>query len=405
MDSFVYTVSRLTREIKELLEQSFPRLWVEGEISNFKQHTSGHIYFTLKDEQAQIRCAMWRYRANTLLFRPEDGMKVVVEADLQVYERGGNYQLIVHQIQPAGKGELHVAFEQLKRKLHAEGLFDAAHKKPIPRYPERIGVVTSPTGAAIRDIVSVLRRRFPAVEIVLYPVRVQGEGAAEEIARAIEAFNAYGEVDVLIVGRGGGSLEDLWAFNEEVVARAIFASEIPIISAVGHEVDYSIADFVADRRAPTPSAAAEIAVRNRLEVKGELNYYREKLPRLLLNRIDGYRKRLENLRTGYGFRRPLDVVYQHRQRLDELQRSLARMCIHRIQLHRSRIANLQHQLQALNPHTILQRGYSICYRDGQIVRDVGQLRLSDVVDVKLARGEFSAEVKHLGATDDQKDEV
>jgi len=263
MEEKIYTVSELTREIKQVLETGFPCLWVEGEISNFKRHSSGHLYFTLKDENSQIRCAMWRYRANDLIFRPEDGMKVLVQGNLQVYEPGGYYQIIVQQVQPAGVGELQLAFEQLKKKLYAEGLFDEAHKKPIPIFPERIGVITSPTGAAIRDIISVITRRFPIAQIILAPVRVQGPGAKEEIVQAIQDFNEFGEVDVLIVGRGGGSLEDLWAFNEEVVARAIFTSKIPIISAVGHEIDFSISDFVADRRAPTPSAAAEMAVPDR----------------------------------------------------------------------------------------------------------------------------------------------
>ncbi len=253
MDRHIYTVSSLTHEIKMLLETSFPRLWVEGEISNYKAHSSGHIYFTLKDENAQIRCAMWRFKAGELLFRLEDGLKVIVEADIQVYEKSGNYQLIVQQLQPAGIGALQLAFEQLKQRLRAEGLFDEAHKKPLPTFPERVGVITSPTGAAIRDIISVVHRRFPAVQLILYPVRVQGEGAAEEIVHAIKDFNEFKEVDVLIVGRGGGSLEDLWAFNEEKVARAIYASRIPVVSAVGHEVDFSISDFVADRRAATPT--------------------------------------------------------------------------------------------------------------------------------------------------------
>ncbi|HFE62791.1 MAG TPA: exodeoxyribonuclease VII large subunit, partial [Caldithrix sp.] len=249
MEKRVYTVSDLTREIKQVLESSFPRLWVEGEISNLKRHSSGHLYFTLKDSNSQLNCAMWRFRVGQLLFQPQDGMKVLVEGDVQVYERGGYYQLIVNQIQPAGIGDLQLAFEQLKKKLHAEGLFDESHKKRLPQFPERIGVVTSPTGAAIRDIVSVVSRRFPGVQLIINPVRVQGETAKEEIAQAIREFNEYGKVDVLIVGRGGGSLEDLWAFNEEVVARAIFDSKIPVISAVGHEIDYSISDFVADRRA------------------------------------------------------------------------------------------------------------------------------------------------------------
>ena len=262
----VITITELTRQIKFSLESSFPRVWVEGEISNFKQHTSGHLYFTLKDEGAQLSALMWRSRVANLTFQPEDGMKVIARGSITVYPPRGNYQLDVDQIQPLGLGELQLAFERLKQKLDAEGLFDAEHKKPIPEFPECIGLVTSETGAALQDIRSVLSRRHPSVEVVLAPVRVQGAGAAEEIADAIKYLNQYGGIDVLIVGRGGGSLEDLWAFNEEVVARAIYASKIPIISAVGHEIDFSIADFVADLRAPTPSAAAELVVRDRTEL-------------------------------------------------------------------------------------------------------------------------------------------
>ncbi len=399
MEQKIYTVSELTLEIKHVLETSFPRLWVEGEISNFKRHTSGHLYFTLKDEHAQISCAMWRFRASNLLFQPEDGMKVLVEGDLQVYERGGNYQLIVYQMQPAGVGALQLAFEQLKKKLHAEGLFDEAHKKPLPPYPDRIGVVTSPTGAAIRDIISVATRRFPGVQIILYPVRVQGEGAAEEIARAIRDFNEYGEVDVIIVGRGGGSLEDLWAFNEEVVARAIYESKIPIVSAVGHEIDYSIADFVADRRAPTPSAAAELLIRDRQELAGVLAYYREKLRENLLRSIQRRKDRIEHLKQSYAFRRPEDIIFQKMQRLDEISRNMLTYLNHKIALYRQNIQYLHNQINALNPHAILKRGYSICYKDGQIVKDVAQVKPLDMVQVRLSRGQFLSQVQMLGESE------
>ncbi|NOX37324.1 MAG: exodeoxyribonuclease VII large subunit [Calditrichaeota bacterium] len=395
-EKFIYTVSRLTREIKELLEMSFPRLWVEGEISNFKRHTSGHLYFTLKDEHAQINCAMWRFRANGLLFEPRDGMQVVVEGELQVYEKGGYYQLVVHQIQPAGVGALQMAFEQLKQKLHQEGLFDEKYKKPIPDFPERIGVVTSPTGAAIRDIISVITRRFPGVQIILYPVRVQGDGAAEEIARAIRDFNEFGDVDVLIVGRGGGSLEDLWAFNEEVVARAIFESRIPIISAVGHEIDFSIADFVADRRAPTPSAAAEMVVKDRADLVMNIKQIREKITVSLLKEIHAYREKLQSLLRSYAFRKPEDIVYQKMQRVDELQKNIFLATSHILALKRNRLESLQYQLQALNPTAILKRGYSICYKDGEIVKDVSQVNVLDIVQVRLARGQFLSQVQMLG---------
>ncbi len=390
-----YSVSQLTRDIKSVLEQSFPRLWVEGEISNYKRHSSGHIYFTLKDESAQISCAMWKFRAAQLAFLPQDGIKVLVEGDVQVYERSGNYQLIIQQIQPAGVGALQMAFEQLKRRLLAEGLFDDAHKKTLPFFPGSVGLITSPTGAAIRDIVSVIRRRSPATKIVLLPVRVQGTGAAEEIAAAIRTFNKYKNVDVLIVGRGGGSLEDLWAFNEEIVARAIFDSTIPVISAVGHEVDFSIADFVADHRAPTPSAAAEIAVRDWREIQGQLNYFHEKMGNLLHKTLDNLRDQLANWQNSYAFRRPLDLVFQHRQRLDELQRSLTNNVNHAIQMRQINLKHIQTQLNSLNPDAILKRGYSIATLNGKILTDAAQLANGDSVHIRLASGGFDSTVTSI----------
>ncbi len=396
MDRHIYTVSSLTHEIKTLLETSFPRLWVEGEISNYKAHSSGHIYFTLKDENAQIRCAMWRFKAGELLFRLEDGLKVIVEADLQVYEKNGTYQLIVQQLQPAGIGALQLAFEQLKQRLRAEGLFDEAHKKPLPEFPERIGVITSPTGAAIRDIISVIHRRFPAIQIILYPVRVQGEGAAEEIVQAIKDFNEFKAVDVLIVGRGGGSLEDLWAFNEEKVARAIYDSHIPIVSAVGHEVDFSISDFVADRRAATPTAAAEMVVPDRKELAGIFTHYYEKITQTIQQRITNYRNELFNLKRSYAFRRPEDLIFQKTQHLDEIFRHMTMATNHLLTLHQQNLFYLQQQLRHLNPLEILQRGYSICYKDGRVIKNVRQLNILDVVQVKLAKGQFLSQVQMLG---------
>ncbi|GAB4365307.1 MAG: exodeoxyribonuclease VII large subunit [Calditrichia bacterium] len=396
MDKRIYTVSELTREIKETLETNFPRLWVEGEVSNFKRHSSGHLYFTLKDENAQIKATMWRFRAETLLFRLEDGMHILVEGDLQVYEKGGYYQLIVQSIQPAGVGALQLAFEQLKKKLFAEGLFDEAHKKKIPQYPERIGVVTSPTGAAIRDIISVIHRRAPHVQLIIYPVRVQGEGAAEEIAQAIVDFNVYDQVDLLIVGRGGGSLEDLWPFNEEIVARSIYNSTIPIVSAVGHEVDFSISDFVADLRAPTPSAAAELVVRDREELRGILAYYREKLYNSTIQNIKKNWETVRSFRKSYAFRRPEDIVYQKMQRLDELGRKMQVAVFHRLKLSEEKIRNLQNQIKALSPTEVLKRGYSICYKDHVVVKDVKQIKTLDIVQVKLARGQFVSQVQLIG---------
>ncbi len=400
MEQRVYTVSNLTRQVKEILEQSFPRIWLEGEISNFKRHSSGHLYLTIKDAESQVRCAMWRFKANSLVFQPADGMQVLVEGDVQVYEKGGYYQLIIQQMQPAGVGALQLAFEQLKRKLHAEGLFDSIHKKPLSPFPEAIGVITSPTGAALRDIISVIRRRQPGVKIVVIPVRVQGKGAANEIADAISDANRYGELDVLIVGRGGGSLEDLWAFNEEIVARAIHASALPIISAVGHEVDFSIADFVADQRAPTPSAAAEIAVRDRQELASQLNYWREKLPGALTHRIGYLQEKIQSIYNGYAFRQPQDKIYQQLQYLDDMQRQLTRSVDHKLTLRQNQLEHFRQHLDGMNPQHVLKRGYSIVTKGGGgIVRDSKDLEIGDRINVQLANSQFDAQVLTKGKKD------
>ena len=393
----VYSITELTRQIKFLLESHFPNVWVKGEISNFKLHSSGHMYFSLKDENAQLPCVMWRGRNNLLFFMPKDGMKVVAQGNVTVYEKRGYYQFEVLELQPAGIGELQLAFEQLKQRLKAEGLFEAEHKKPIPAYPERIGIVTSATGAAIRDLVTVVGRRFPSVQLILNPVRVQGDGAAEDIARAIDEFNEYGQVDVLIVGRGGGSLEDLWPFNEEVVARAIFRSKIPIISAVGHEVDFSISDFVADLRAPTPSAAAELVVRNRDELLSTLQAMVQKMYRLLKEKIRYYRDKVNYLESSYALRRPADVIKEYNQRLDELTRTMETALTHQIERERARIAALTKHLENLNPLSIMKRGYSICYReqDGHIIIDAVQLQKEDKIRVQFAKGQIRGTVDEV----------
>ena len=393
----VYTISQITREIKMVLESAFPPIWVEGEISNFKRHSSGHMYFVLKDENAQIPAVMWRNHNARLYFTPQDGMKVFAYGSISVYEKRGYYQFEVVEMQLAGIGELQLAFEQLKQKLRQEGLFAEEHKKPIPPYPERIGIVTSPTGAAIRDLVSVINRRFPGVQLILRPVRVQGEGAAEEIARAIEEFNEYGEVDLLIVGRGGGSLEDLWPFNEEIVARAIFKSKLPVISAVGHEVDFSIADFVADLRAPTPSAAAELAVRNREELQELIRNRIQKAYRIIRERLNYYREKVTHLEGSYALRRPSDVIKQYQQRVDELMRALEVHYVHRLQNARQRVDGLQRQLLALSPESILQRGYAICFRDGdgELIKRAEESHPGERVRVQFYRGHLRGTVDEV----------
>jgi exodeoxyribonuclease VII large subunit len=389
----VLTVYEITSRIKLALESSFPQVWIQGEISNAKLHSSGHFYFTLKDEHAQISAVMWRSRVANLLFTPEDGMNVIARGSITVYPPRGNYQIDVIQLQPLGVGELQLAFERLKKKLEAEGLFDPNHKKPLPEFPERIGIVTSETGAALQDIRSVLARRFPSLDVIVYPVRVQGAGAADEIAEAIREFNRYGEIDVMIVGRGGGSLEDLWAFNEEVVARAIYASKIPIISAVGHEIDFSIADFVADVRAATPSAAAELVVRDRTELLDILRNMCYTMRQAVENQIDGFRDRIRSLLGSYSFNRPRDLLRQFAQRVDELERSLLlRMThLHERLVSRHRAAELR--LEALNPARVLERGYAIVWKDHEAVTSARRLQEGDRAKIQFHDGTIPARVE------------
>jgi exodeoxyribonuclease VII large subunit len=391
------TVSGLTQQIKALLETGLTPVRLTGEISNFKRHTSGHFYFSLKDESAQIPCVMWAGRNRNLHFLPQDGMQVLAHGQVTVYEKRGYYQFEVWQMQPAGVGALQMAFEQLKNRLRAEGLFDEAHKVPLPAFPQTVGIVTSRTGAAIQDLVSILRRRWPALRIILRPVKVQGEGAAAEIAQAIAEFNAFGQVEVLIVGRGGGSLEDLWAFNEEVVARAIFESKIPVVSAVGHEVDFSISDFVADMRAATPSAAAELVAPEVTEVRRQLQHLGYKMHLHLRRFVQMQRERLQRFASSYGLRQPLDLVRQRSQQLDDLQRRMLLAAQNRLEAWKQQLKSQQQRLQALSHQSILQRGFAIVYRqpENELVRDAKQLQTGDPIHIQLAVGNAEARVEKV----------
>jgi len=388
----ILTVSEVTRRIKETLERGFSAVTVEGELSNTKLHTSGHFYFTLKDEGAQISGVMWRSRVQTMKFRPEDGMKVIVNGRLTVYEVRGVYQIDASSIRPLGIGELQIAFEKLKQKLGAEGLFEENRKKPLPLYPTTIGIATSETGAALHDILTVFRRRFPGLTVILRPTQVQGPGAAQDIAAAIADLNELSGLDLMIVGRGGGSMEDLWAFNEEAVARAIASSKIPVISAVGHEVDFTIADFVADLRAPTPTAAAELAVRDRaalLEILRDSSYtMRQNVEIMLENR----RNRTANLIKSYAFNRPIDLVRQFSQRFDEAGRSLESNTDHLFALTRSRYSGLHQRMAALDPRLVLKRGYAIVSREGTIVNGKAELNTDDLVDLEFHDGTVRSRV-------------
>jgi len=370
----IYSVSELTRNIRAVLEKSFAFIWVEGEISNFVFHTSGHMYFSLKDQGSVVSAVLFRNANKNLRFDLKNGLKVICFGKISVYDKRGQYQLIVEKIEPKGIGALQLAFEQLKEKLQKEGLFDRARKRPIPYLPRRIGVVTSPTGAAIRDILNVTRRRFANVEIVINPVKVQGVGAKEEIAAAIKLFNDLKDIDVMIVGRGGGSIEDLWPFNEELVARAIYSSKIPVISAVGHEIDWTISDFTADFRAPTPSAAAELIIPRKDE---------------LIMRITTSLDRLKNALS--------NAVVQLRQRLDELTAGLSLKQEYIIRLKKEAFLTLIGKLEALSPLSVLKRGYSITERAGDrtVIKDAGSLAKKDLIRTLLAEGEIVSRVEEI----------
>jgi len=392
LNETVLTVTDLTRRIKGVLEEGFTNLSIEGEISNFKRHSSGHLYFTLKDESSQISAVMWRNRVTNLFFTPQDGMKVIAKGNISVYEVRGVYQIDVGRLQPLGAGELQMAFERLKQRLAAEGYFNPEHKKALPRFPRAVGIVTSSTGAAIRDILNILARRCPSLQLILSPVKVQGAGAAEEIAQAIRDFNAYGKVDALIVGRGGGSLEDLWAFNEEIVAQAIFESRIPVISAVGHEIDFTISDFVSDLRAPTPSAAAELVTPTQDEMLEIVRNFCYTSEQIIAGILSLHRDRIAALLRSYSFNRPVDAVRQFSQRLDELQRSLAQHVQHRIALLQQQWLSLHKRMSSSNPEAILERGYALVLRDGAIVGRVRGLRSKEKVELKFHDGATPATI-------------
>jgi exodeoxyribonuclease VII large subunit len=398
-DTPVFTISDITKSVKELLEGSLVPCWVEGEISNWTAHSSGHCYFSLKDEKSQIRAVIWRGQRAGIMFKPEDGMKVHAYGAIKVYERGGNYQINVFKMQPEGIGALQLAYEQLKKKLSEEGLFDETRKKPLPEGITSVGVVTSPTGAALRDIVNVLKRRAPATQIILNPARVQGTGAAEEIARAIREFNEYGMVDILIVGRGGGSIEDLWAFNEEIVARAIAESELPVVSAVGHEVDYTIADFVADLRAPTPSAAAELVVSDQEEQQENLRLLVDRFISAAQYYFTSLSERMRSLAKVLEYHNPSDTVNQYMQRVDELTQRLSLLLQHQVDGKKNLLGQLLGKLDGLSPLATFNRGYSIvrCSDDKKVLKSVKQVSLSDMIEVLLNDGTLTGKIENIKA--------
>jgi len=384
----IYSVSELTAELKALLENTFTGVWVEGEISNFKHHTSGHMYFTLKDDRGQLRAVMFRGSNRGLQFRPEDGLAVIVFGNVTIYEPRGEYQVYVEYMEPKGLGALQLAFEQLKTRLEAEGLFDPARKRPIPLLPKKIGLVTSPSGAAIRDILQIIHRRFANVQVLIFPVRVQGEGAAAEIVEGVECLNKRGDLDVLIVARGGGSIEDLWAFNEEVVARAIYASQTPVISAVGHETDFTIADFVADVRAPTPSAAAELVISRKAELSQRVDDLFSRLVSHMRYRAERSGERLRSLERHLRLLSPLERVKGQRERLRDGALALQSSMSHRLALWRGELRTAAARLDSLSPLAILARGYSVCRRlpDLSILTRAASVAEGERVEVLLHQG-------------------
>jgi len=435
----VFTVSDLTARIRELLARNFTDISVQGEISNCRAAASGHYYFTLKDDRAQVRCVFFKQQQRGMKFKPEDGLQVTARGSISVYEARGEYQIYVESLEPVGRGALQLAFEQLKKRLQDEGLFDAGRKKPLPLLPSRIGLVTSPVGAAVRDVVRILTRRFPNVHLTLYPVRVQGAEAVGEIVEALKYFSKTRSAEVVLLVRGGGSLEDLWCFNEEPVARAIAASAVPVISGVGHETDFTIVDFVADVRASTPSAAAELVVQTRREFDKQVGDLKESLVSLIRYKLAVSARRVHELAGRRGFRRPLDILRQTRQRADDLTSRLAfglkarlttshrritaahmrirsfdfrkkmgtlrlsvQKCDHdlgvrierAIRLRRDRWERFALQLQERSPLKALERGYAIATdAAGNVLRDADQVSTGDEVNVQLHRGRLSTQVK------------
>ena len=434
----VYAVSRLVREAKGVLEGSFPLIWVEGEISNLAMPASGHIYFTLKDEVAQVRCAMFKNKNRNVRFTPKNGMQVLLRVRVTLYEGRGEFQLVVEHMEEAGSGALQRAYEALKHRLGEEGLFDQAHKKPLPTLPQSIGVVSSPDGAAVHDILTVLNRRFPSVNVILYPVAVQGGDSAKQIAKAIMIADEREECDVLIVSRGGGSLEDLWSFNDEAVARAIFASKLPIISAVGHEVDYTIADFVADIRAATPSAAAEIATPNVTELLNKIQAHCRRLIMLIQNRIqidsrhiqhlkqrlpqpqEKIRLQMKNvarleqqLKRGWlsvinakhqqldywsvRLKHPQAEIDVQKQKVINFSERLENSIKYKLQKHRAHLTQQIRTLSAVSPLNTLERGYSITTEDstGKVVQSADEVDCKQLINVRLQQGQLLCEVKEI----------
>ena len=393
----IFTVKEINNYIKSIFDHDviLSNVYIKGEISNYKLHSSGHAYFTLKDNDSKMKCVMFKGSASKLKFMPEDGMAVVVQGYLSVYERDGQYQLYAEDMIPEGIGALYKAYEQLKTKLAALGYFDEANKKPLPYLPETVGVVTSGTGAAVRDIISIIRRRNPLVNIILYPVQVQGEGASKEIVQGIEFFNQKQNVDVIIIGRGGGSIEELWAFNEEVTAHAIFKSIIPIVSAVGHETDFTIADFVADLRAATPSAAAELVVPDKHALVSRLNQSLYMLNNYMNKYLQEKRYKIEYISKGNAFRQIEQKIHSLMQTVDVCNKSMNYSILQILNNNKSNLIKNIEKLDILNPAAVLLRGYSRASKSGKIITSVTQLSIGDTMEVEFKDGSIFADINNI----------
>ena len=417
MERRYITVTTLNKYLKNKFDTDphIQTLCLKGEISNYKGHTRGHLYFTLKDEGSRINAVMFSSSAAKLTFEPKDGMKVLVVGRVSVYEPNGGYQIYINEMQEDGVGNLYLKFEELKKKLSLEGLFDDIHKKEIPKFPSKIGIITAPTGAAIRDILSTLKRRFPSVETILFPSLVQGELAANNIVEQIKKADEY-NLDVLIVGRGGGSIEDLWSFNEEIVARAIFEAHTPIISAVGHEIDFTISDFVADLRAPTPTGAAEMAVPNIVDVRNFLNQLDIRLNKDVKNIIDNYTSRLDNIKSSYVITNPLATFEIKEQKLDSMFNDLNSKIKHILEIKTKRFETIKNnytinnpdtiinpfnnsyelllnKLNLLNPLSVLSKGYSVVSKDNKVIKDIKEIKKDDKINIRLHKGNIEAIVE------------
>ena len=394
----VRSVSEITSLLKQLIDQQpeFQNVWVQGEVSNYSRSGAGHVYFTLKEDNHQIAVAIFRNAVNLLKFLPKNGEEVIVQGQLSLYSARGQYQIIGRNVEPVGIGALQRAFEELKQRLADEGLFDNTHKKPLPKFPKTIGVITSATGAAFQDICEQLRKRYPLAEVLLHPTLVQGDGAAQGIAFALQTLNQRDDIDVLIVGRGGGSIEDLWAFNEEIVARAIFDSTIPVVSAVGHETDVTIADWVADHRAPTPSAAVEHIVPDQDELFAQLNGFDAWLRTTIQNLLNGHETRIQELQTRLAPTQRKDAIYQLYQTVDTLDVACRSAVGLKLSDGENRLHTLAQRLDALSPLATLKRGYSVTRKtDGEVLTDAEQVSVGDKIEVQLARGHLTCRIEEL----------